>query len=158
MNDAPPSSPCILGIDPGLTAFLFPQHDRVDAEDMPTVGVDVAAASLVERIRQMDPGLAVIEIAAARPKQGVSSVFRYGAGYGAVLGVIAALAIPVHLVSATKWKRALSLDADKERSRALALRLWPARADLFGRKRDHGRAEAALIARYGAEKIIGGSP
>ncbi len=34
------------------------------------------------------------------------------------------------------------------------LRLWPARADLFARKRDHNRAEAALIARYGAERIV----
>jgi crossover junction endodeoxyribonuclease RuvC len=71
-----------------------------------------------------------------------------------VRGVIAAAGIPLHLVSPAKWKRAYGLDADKEKSRALALRLWPARADLFGRKRDHGRAEAALIARYGAERII----
>jgi crossover junction endodeoxyribonuclease RuvC len=37
---------------------------------------------------------------------------------------------------------------------ALALRLWPSRSDLFGRKKDHGRAEAALLARYGAELIM----
>jgi hypothetical protein len=156
-----PRTPCILGVDPGLSgalAFWFPQHGRITADDMPTVAGDVDVASLVARIRQMGPDLAIIEIASSRPGQGVSSSFKFGRGYGAVIGVIAALAIPVHLVSATKWKRHFNLDADKERSRALALRLWPSRADLFGRKRDHNRAEAALLAKYAAERIIGGGP
>jgi crossover junction endodeoxyribonuclease RuvC len=60
-------------------------------------------------------------------------------------------ASPLHLVTPAKWKRYFGLDADKEKSRALALRLWPSRSDLFTRKRDHGRAEAALLARYFAE-------
>jgi len=30
----------------------------------------------------------------------------------------------------------------------------PQQADLFKRKKDHGRAEAALLARYYAEKFI----
>ena len=68
-----------------------------------------------------------------------------------VRGVIAASGVPLHLVSPAKWKRHFGLDADKEKARALALRLWPTRADLFGRKKDHGRAEAALLARYFAE-------
>lgn len=78
-------------------------------------------------------------------------MFRFGRAYGASLGVLAALRVPTHLVSATKWKRLFGLDADKEKSRPLALRLWPDRSDLFGRKRDHNRAEAALLARYGAD-------
>jgi hypothetical protein len=39
---------------------------------------------------------------------------------------------------------------------ALALRLWPGRSDLFGRKCDHGRSESALLARYAAERIVNG--
>jgi hypothetical protein len=53
---------CILGVDPGLTgalAFWFPQHDRITADDMPTVAGDVDAATLVERIRQMAPTCAI---------------------------------------------------------------------------------------------------
>jgi len=41
---------------------------------------------------------------------------------------------------------------DKEKSRALAIQFWPG-CGFFSRKKDHGRAEAALIARYGAETI-----
>jgi crossover junction endodeoxyribonuclease RuvC len=73
-----------------------------------------------------------------------------------VRGVVAASGVPLHLVSPSKWKRLFGLDADKERSRALALRLWPARSDLFGPKKDHGRAEAALLARYAAATIAKG--
>ena len=150
-------APCILGVDPGLAgalAFLFPQHDRVVAIDMPTVAGGVDVASLAERIRQMAPDFAVVETASSRPGQGVASAFKFRAGWGAVIGVIAALGVPLHLVSSSKWKRHFGLDADKERSRALALRLWPSHADLFDRKRDHGRAEAALLARYASERIV----
>jgi hypothetical protein len=145
---------CILAIDPGLTgalAFYFPGENAVSAEDMPVAGKDVDAATLAARIAQMKPDVAIVELVASRPGQGVSSVFKFGCGYGMVRGVIAASGVPLHLVSPSKWKRHFGLDADKEKSRALALRFWPTRSDLFKRKRDDGRAEAALLARYFAE-------
>ncbi len=148
---------CILGVDPGLSgavAFYFPVQGAVSVEDMPVAAGDVDAASFAARVAQMRPAVAIVELAASRPGQGVASVFKFGYGFGILRGVIAASGVPLHLVSPAKWKRHFGLNADKERSRALALRLWPTRADLFGRKRDHGRAEAALIAQYAAERII----
>jgi crossover junction endodeoxyribonuclease RuvC len=56
-------------------------------------------------------------------------------------------------VSPAVWKKHFKLPADKEASRALALPLFPATAEHFARKKDHGRAEAALIARYGSEVL-----
>jgi hypothetical protein len=151
---------CILGCDPGISggyAFYFPSNpELIAAEDMPVVDGSVDVATLAARFKQMTPDLAIIERVAAMPKQGVSSTFKFGASYGAILGVIGALGIPSQLVTPTKWKRHFNLDADKEKSRALALRLWPARSELFERKRDHGRAEAALLARWGAETWRGG--
>ncbi len=150
---------CIAAIDPGLTgavAFYFPGAGVISVHDMPTVAGNVDAASLAETLKQMRPDIAIVEHVGAMPGQGVSSTFKFGCGFGIVQGVISALAIPAHLVTPSKWKRTLGLDADKEKARALALRLWPARADLFGRKKDHGRAEAALLARYAAERIVGG--
>jgi hypothetical protein len=41
----------------------------------------------------------------------------------------------------------------KEQARALALGLWPGCTDTFARKKDHGRAEAALLAKFAAETI-----
>ena len=122
---------------------------------MPVAGGEVDAATLTQRFAQFRPDLAVVELVASRPGQGVASVFKFGCGFGIVRGVIAASGVPLHLVSPGKWKRHFGLDADKEKGRALALRLWPSRSDLFGRRRDHGRSEAALLARYAAERIVG---
>jgi hypothetical protein len=45
-------------------------------------------------------------------------------------------------------EKALGLNSDGETSRARAIETWPARAELFARKRDHNRAEAALLGLY----------
>ena len=141
----------ILGLDPGITggvAFLF--ANRVVAEDIPTAGGEVDVDTLVRRVREMRPALAVIERANAMPKQGVASTFKYGVAYGALRTVTTLCGVPYRLVTSGKWKTHFHLGADKEKSRALAIQFWPG-CGFFSRKKDHGRAEAALIARYGAE-------
>jgi crossover junction endodeoxyribonuclease RuvC len=144
----------ILGIDPGVTggiAALYPDG-RITAHDIPTVAGSVDVDALVRRIRECAPRLAVIERAQAMPRQGVSSTFKYGTAFGALCAVTALCEIPTYLVSPRKWKNHFGLDADKEKSRALAIRLWPG-CGLFERVKDHGRAEAALIARFGFEVL-----
>ncbi len=150
------SGDCILGVDFALCAiaFYFSTPRVVSAEDMPIADGNVDAATLAARIAQMRPDAAIIELAAPRRDQGVGSAFKFGFGFGMIRGVLAATGVPLHLVPAGKWKRAHGLDADTEKSRALALRLWPTRSDLFGCKRDHSRAEAALLARYAVERIV----
>ncbi len=148
---------CIFANDPGLggaCAYYFPAHNAITVNDTPVVGGDIDVATLAASIAQMKPDLAIVELVASRRGQGVASVFKFGCGFGMVRGVIAASGVPLHLVSPAKWKRHFGLDSDKEKSRALALRLWPGRSDLFGRKKDHGRAEAALLARFAAERIV----
>jgi crossover junction endodeoxyribonuclease RuvC len=127
---------------------LYSGH--VTADDIPVVGGEVDVDALVRRVREMRPRLAIIERAGAMPQQGVSSTFKYGVAYGALRTVVALCNIPYQLVTPAKWKNYFRLDADKEKSRALAIQLWPG-CGFFSRKKDHGRAEAALIARYGAE-------
>src|SRR5262249_34906262 len=85
-------------------------------------------------------------------KQGVASTFKYGVAYGALRTVVALCNIPYRLITPGKWKAHFHLDADKENSRVLAIQLWPG-CGYFALKKHHGRAEAALIARYGAETI-----
>jgi crossover junction endodeoxyribonuclease RuvC len=75
-------------------------------------------------------------------------MFRFGQAYGTILGVIGALAIPLRRVSLAKWKKALSLNSDGETSRARAIETWPNQAELFAHKRDHSRADAALLGLY----------
>ena len=150
----PDSHRPILGIDPGITGGIAALYldGRIEAFDIPTADGSVDVDALVRRIREHVPRLAIIERASAMPKQGVASTFKFGTAYGALLAVTALCEIPTHLVSPRKWKTHFALDSDKEKSRALAIRLWPG-CGFFSRVKDHGRAEAALLARYGAEVV-----
>lgn len=149
---------CILGIDPGVTgavAFYFPEApDRIAVDDVPVAGGEISAPHLASLIRRYAPTMAVIEKVAAMPKQGVVSVFNFGRSYGDVRGVVGALNIPLHFVTPQKWKKHFGLTSDKDMSRMLAIRMFPGAADHFKLKKHDGRAEAALIALYGAEVLF----
>jgi len=93
----------------------------------------------------------VIEEAQAMPGQGTRSMFQTGLGMGIWLGVLAALQLPYRRVRPQIWKKAFGLGKDKEASRLKAMQLYPG-ADLR-RKKDHGRAEALLLAFYGQRHI-----
>lgn len=149
---------CIMGIDPGASgaiSFYFPARpDLIAVNDMPLVAGEIDAAELARSIAQFLPTLAIIEQVGAMPKQGVSSTFKFGMSYGIARGVVAALGVSTHLVTPGRWKKHFRLDSDKEKARALAIRLWP-KSGHFSRKKDHGRAEAALLARFAAETMGG---
>jgi crossover junction endodeoxyribonuclease RuvC len=148
---------CIFGFDPGTCGAGGIYHpsipDKIGVEDMPLAGRDVDGAALARIIRRYAPDLAVIEQVSSRPGQGVASTFRFGRAYGTLIGVITALEVPCLFVTPQKWKRHFNLSSDKEEARAMAIRLWPSSTH-FERKKDHNRAEAALIARWGAANVI----
>lgn len=152
------SNLCIMGVDPGLSgaiAFCFSAYPKIiSVDDMPVIDGRVNPAAIADLVERMRPDGAVIELVGAMPGQGVSSMFRFGHSFGTVCGVVSALRVPVHYVSPVKWKRHFGLSKDKEESRRRATELWPDHASLFARKKDDGRAEAALLARYGVEKIF----
>lgn len=152
-----PDGFCVLGVDPGLSgaiSFYFPATpETITAEDVPVAGGEIDIATLAARLRQMRPDVAIVEQVASMPKQGVSSTFKFGTAYGMVRGLITGLGIPMHLVPPRRWKTHFHLDSDKDKSRALALRYWPT-STAFARKKDDGRAEAALIARFGVEVLL----
>ncbi len=143
----------ILGVDPGLTgaiAVLDEGGGFVRVFDMPSVSGVVAARLLFLLLGQEDVSAAYVEKVSAMPGNGVSGMFRFGRALGAVEGVFGAMAMPMHWVSPGKWKRAYGLiGKDKDASRLLALERWPEAADRLKRKKDHGRAEALLIADWG---------
>jgi Holliday junction resolvasome RuvABC endonuclease subunit len=147
----------ILGIDPGSISAAYAvvsdnpgtgEIQPIAVGDVPVVDRMVDAVGFANILRQHRVHLIVIEKVSAMPKQGVSSTFRFGMGCGLLRGVVAALALPLTEVSPTVWKREFKLDNDGEKSRALAIRLFPALAAQMQRKKDHGRAEALLIASW----------
>ena len=73
-------------------------------------------------------------------------------GRGSMLWEVLAAVHNIKLVPVKPqaWKRMFSLiNADKEASRATAIRQFPALGGQLKRKKDHNRAEALLIAEYG---------
>jgi crossover junction endodeoxyribonuclease RuvC len=145
----------VLGIDPGVhggcAVVNVDSGELFDAIDIPVAGVGakerVDVLTLRAWILTQAPSHAVIERAQAMPKQGASSTFKYGRAVGALEAVIACCEIPVTVIEPTAWKKIHGLrGSKKEASRLRALQLFPSAHALLARKKDHGRAEAALIA------------
>ena len=69
-------------------------------------------------------------------------------------GVCAGLDIPVSFVTPATWKRHAGIPPGegKDLARSRAIALWPDKAGLFARVKDHGRAEACLIALAGLSR------
>lgn len=145
----------IWGIDPGASGALclFDGYEGVvECFDMPVVEINkkrqVNAAAVVGILRQQEAPV-WIERVGARPGQGVTSMFNFGRSYGTIIGIVAALEMPVNFVTPQEWQKKLKVQGGKDGSRARASELMPAYAGLFARKKDDGRADAALIAFYG---------
>jgi len=153
----------IYGIDPGFTgaiALYWPDTGKLEVHDMPVMknpkGKTIINPHGVLDILANEGGksLAVIEQVAAMRGQGVSSMFRFGEGYGHLQMACAACKLPLKYVTPALWKKHFNLSRDKGVSRGVAMQRFPDQAQQFSRVRDDGRAEAALIALYGAEKLI----
>lgn len=154
----------IVGIDPGVSgaiAGVSPSSRFAWVEDMPIATqmtktrkhnqIDAAGLARVLRPRLAEITLVLIERVHAMPGQGVSGVFSLGDSAGCIRGVCAALGLSVQFVEPMRWKKHAGLvKADKDASRTLAVQLYPGASGALMRKKDHGRAEALLIARFGA--------
>ncbi|KAL4451807.1 hypothetical protein ABPG75_007469 [Micractinium tetrahymenae] len=93
---------------------------------------------------------AVVEYSTPQYISGKLSWYSLGFAMGLLNGLLAVAGIPYERVPATTWKRGMGLHrSGKEGSIALAGHLLPAAADLLKRKKDHGRAEALLLAAWG---------
>jgi crossover junction endodeoxyribonuclease RuvC len=154
-----------IGIDPGLSGAIarYDAAGSLDVVDVPTHalvrnGKNKREIDLQETARILDAmakeaGTQIwIEQVASMPGQGVSSVFAFGKAYGILLGIAASTFTPIHLVTPSVWKREMGVTASKDGSRAKASSLLPAHSHNWSRVKDDGRAEATLIALYGARK------
>lgn len=149
----------VLGVDPGATGAIaavdLDDENRLHGvEDMPMAGGFVAVPLLlgiVERLGRDAVVGVVVEKVNAMPGQGVTSMFKFGRSYGTVLGFFGA-SWPVTDVTPQVWKKHLGLiGQDKDVARARAIQRWPQMAEYLARKKDIGRADAALIALWAAE-------
>lgn len=88
--------------------------------------------------------LATLEAVAARPAQGVSSVFKFGKAAGMLEGMLVAHGIPYETVTPAKWQAAMrcSSKGDKNVTKAAAQRLFPTERIV------HEDADGWLIAEF----------
>lgn len=161
-----------IGIDPGVTgavAVIDENGGLVSLQDTPTIVVkkpgggkrtayveSQMAALLLNGSTVGDHTLVTIENVHSMPKQGVSSSFNFGMGFGIWLGVCAAMRLPLERVEPTVWKKAMHLPAgsDKNTSVLLASRLFPSAS--LDRKKDDGRGDALLIAEFARRRYQNG--
>ena len=153
----------ILAIDPGASgalAFFNPEAGTLEIIDTPTVQVkrgtklktEISPQMMSAIIRARSPRIAILELVNARPGQGVASMFQFGRGAGMYEGALAALQIPITYITPQGWQKAVNARSGKDGNRQRAAELFPAYAHLFARKKDDGRADAALMAWWAATR------
>lgn len=162
----------IIGIDPGISgaiAAVSPNGNLQWVVDMPIRDagkktrtaneIDGAELGRLLRLHLHDIAHVAVEEVQANGINGSVSNFGLGDSRGCIRGVLECLGLSVERIAARRWKQHYGLvapkdtpdSAKKEASRACAVRLYPG-ADCLKRKKDHGRAEAILIARFSAQQ------
>lgn len=156
----------ILGIDPGLDGAIAVIRDGyLSVYDMPVLKVKKGARKnnreidRYELARIIDAAVdgisahAFVEQCQSQPGWGHMAAFKFGRTYECPIAILAANLIPFTLVSPRRWKNKLQVSADKDAARERASQWLPHCAKLWPLKKHDGRAEAAMIALYGAREL-----
>lgn len=167
-SSRPVGSRKILGIDPGLhgaLALYDPATGDLSVFDVPTLNVglkgkrkliidEYALARAVDDVAAT-VGEVWLEKVGTMPGEGPVGAFSFGRSYGLIRGICCANFLTIHDVTPQAWKGALKVVANKDHSRQRASALFPRSAHLWPRVKDADRAEAAMIALYGAKQAGG---
>lgn len=159
----------IVGIDPGLDGAFATVNPKcpsvVGARRMPTLQASKTKREIDERevVKYLARRCAAIEHVfiekvSAMKGQGVTSCFNFGAGWGLLRGICAALYLPYTLVHPATWKKVMCRDlaSGKEASIIVAKRLWPhinLKATPRSKKDHDGMADALCIAEWGRRQL-----
>jgi len=153
-----------VGIDPGIKGGIaFYSPTKLLAYRTPTVKVPFVKRGKKTTRDDMDLGECrdillrhpvsqiFLEQVSAMPGQGVTGMFRFGQNLGQWQGLLIGLDLEYILVRSQVWKKQVGLiGAAKVDSVELAKQNFPNNASDFKYKTaDEGKAEAALIAKYG---------
>jgi crossover junction endodeoxyribonuclease RuvC len=153
----------VIGIDPGAhgaIAVLDENGAIVDVFDMPSTpesnGRPATNAPLLAPIlARARARIVFCEFVAARPTDARIAAFAFGRARGCIEGCAGALSLPIIFITPPTWKRLADIPPgveNKDLARTRAVARWPAKAELFARKSDVDRADAALIAIAGLKR------
>lgn len=172
-----------IGIDPGLHGAIVAIDDNYALlfySDCPVIAnvkekkgkksktFEFAPPSMAEILRTLMGGYptcrikAWLERAGAMPKQGLSSTFKTGRGFGLWEGLLAGTGLIYDIVGPRTWSKVMfegtPLGDPKQRSLTKCQRLYPGLSltTPHGRVLSlDGRSDAALIATYGMMQMRG---
>ncbi|XP_051120713.1 Holliday junction resolvase MOC1, chloroplastic-like [Andrographis paniculata] len=155
----------VIGIDPDLSGALAVLKPDNSAEvfDSPHLKILVGkrvrkrldVRSIIQLLKTVDAPMGTtvyLEQSTPFPQDGKQGWWSGGFGYGLWIGILVTSGYTVVPVPSFLWKAEFKLSGNcstKDDSRQLASELFPALSSSFKRKKDHGRAEALLIAAYG---------
>lgn len=163
----------IIGIDPGLTgacAVLDAQGVRA-VFDLPTMPVPGAGPKALVKRKIDSRALCSLLLKhcpadAPRPQAVLEQVNTMGGAnnavqtqgslmrsLGAIETVLECLRFPVQYVAPQRWKKDLGLGKDKSASLEKARGEHPEISASLARAKDHNRAEAVLLARWGKDNL-----
>lgn len=150
----------IIGIDPGISGAMVAINpttsEYVGYTSMPVLlasgkkTIDALTVSkwLATCTRDGMEVVAVLENVHAMPGQGVTSMFSFGRSFGAIEGVLGALAIPYVHVSPQKWKSKGGFHSkDKDEPRSTLIRRFPQWEELKLKGKGQALADAYFIAK-----------
>lgn len=161
-----------VGIDPGMQGGICilssEQNPRV--MPMPLLGGEIDVKG-VQRLlldlggMEFHPPQVVVSIekAQAMPGQGVTSMFSYGKGFGALCAVVQCVGLRLELVTPQSWKKHVLAGTPKDKDAAVdyVTRAFPAvslLASARSRKPHDGIADAVCIAEFGWRVYLGQVP
>ena len=153
----------VVGLDPGVATGALAVLDNTDVlllAELPVYRVHSAHRKALraeldlhgvyELLTQHTPySHAYVERVGPMPKQGLTSTWRFGMAYGAILGVLTSMGVPLSLISPQSWQRFHGCGPSPDSARQRACMLYPAVAPQLARKCDTHKADALLIAAFG---------
>jgi crossover junction endodeoxyribonuclease RuvC len=149
----------IVGIDPGMkggVCWYCTISEQYGAAPMPETRRQLY--TLLNNL-QTDYGSisAVVESVHSMPKQGVASTFKFGKGYGEVLGILTALNATINEPTPQAWKKVVLAGTSKDKLAAIQfvennypdLQLVPKGC----RNAHDGMADAACLMHFGRSYV-----
>lgn len=145
----------IIGVDPGMkggVAFYCTISGQYGSYIMPDTRRQLF--NLLQDLKTTYGIIrGVVEKVASRPGQGVASMFKFGKGYGEILGILTALNAEIIEPTPQAWKKLVLAGTDKSKDAAIqvAENLYPeiSLVPKGCRKPHDGMADAVCLMHYG---------
>lgn len=142
-----------LAIDPGLKGGYAIQYDdkSIVAYPMPVIGNEIQVQEIVNEINSPQVKV-IIEKVGAMPKQGVTSMFTFGKGFGQLIGMCQTMGWAYDFVTPQAWKKVVLSGTPKDKNAAVSFvsRTFPSISLIpEGCRKPHdGIADALCLLKY----------